>query len=555
MPGLPLPQAHHRPYQKLALGVQTKRRVMGFYWARRCRKSTTAGDIYFQELSTGSGRTVVHCSASLLLGRESIGMTLSAVERGKLLATEATAVRDAFAANARARGLAFKVANRATGRVYRDRLSPGDLTELYEARALELRLYFNATQYSRELILAPSVQTFRSYRALVGLDEFGYLPAELARDLVNSADAMMRDTPDRRLLFFSNLSLGDHHPWYEMTLPRQWEDGGEDAAFPPHPQGHLYTGQTGRLIHRVNLADAYAAGHLLYDDRGRPMSYEQCRCFPSLRGGWDISYALNHQPGGACVIDLAALAVAQRRGSGQCYFVPVDTDAAFQRALNLLRACLRDGAVGLGFDVATTTADVSNPSSVTVREKSGGARYDRLKLIWKERQPQVARDRLTRLIQLIRNRPAGGPARRLCVDASNERYFARETADHLAALIPVQLVVAGQAVDPPPPGYTALDGRINYKTWLGDLEVANVNEGRLALPPDDYLKADYRLIMKDGGRFLCVPDAASGAHGDTFDSGKLAELALLAGNPGKIFQPAGPRAQSGRTRRQRSVIM
>ena len=389
----------------------------------------------------------------------------------------------------------------------------------------------------------------------MGLDEFGYLPAELARDLVNSADAMMRDTPDRRLLLFSNLSLGDNHPWYEMTLPRQWADGSEEAAFPPDPEGHLYIGQTGRLIHRVALADAYAAGHLLYDDLGQPMTYEQCRVFPSLRGGWDISYALNHKPGGACVIDLAALAVAQRRGSGQCHFVHVDTDAAFQRALNLLRNSLGGGAVGIGFDVATTTADISNPSSVTVREKSGVERHDRLKVIWKERQPQVARERLERLVRLIRNRPSGGPARRLCVDASNERYFARETADHLAALIPVQLVLAGQAVDPPPAGYAALDGRINYKTWLGDLEVANVNEGRLALPPDDYIKADYRLILKDGGRFLCVPDDASGAHGDTFDSGKLAELALLAGNPGKIIRPDGPRAQSGHTRRQRSVTM
>jgi hypothetical protein len=537
----------------LALGVQTQRRVMGFYWGRRCRKSTTAGDIYFQELSAEAGRTVVHCSASLLLGRESVGMTLSAIERGELLAKEATALRRAFEANAAARGLAFKVANRATGREYRGRLNTRQFTELYEARALELRLYFNATQYSRELILAPSVHTFRSYRALVGLDEFGYLPAELARDLVNSADAMMRDTPDRRLLFFSNLSLSDHHPWYEMTLPRQWGDGGEEAAFPACPTGHLYTGQTGRMIHRVALADAYAAGHLLYDDLGRPLTYEECRVFPSLRGGWDISYALNHKPGGACVIDLAALAMAQQRGSGQCHFVQVDTDAAFQRALNLLRGSLRDGVVGIGFDVATTTADVSNPSSVTVREKSGIERHDRLKVTWKERQPQIARERLERLVQLIRNRPAGGPARRLCVDASNERYFARETADHLAALIPVQLVLAGQAVDPPPPGYAALEGRINYKTWLGDLEVANVNEGRLSLPPDDYVKMDYRLIMKDGGRFLCIPDAASGAHGDTFDSGKLAELALLAGHPGKIICPEGLPSRTGQTHRERSL--
>ena len=86
---------------------------------------------------------------------------------------------------------------------------------------MELRLYFSPTAYSRELILAPSLQTFRSYRALIGFDEFGYLPANTAQELIDSADAMMRDTPDRKLLFFSNLSLGDNHPWYEMTQPRE----------------------------------------------------------------------------------------------------------------------------------------------------------------------------------------------------------------------------------------------------------------------------------------------------------------------------------------------
>ena len=109
------PQKHRRPYQTVALRAQTQHRVMGFYWGRRCRKSTTAGDIYFQELSAEAGRTVIHCSASLLLGRESIGMTLSAIERGEVLATEATALRRVFEANAAAKGLAFKVANSATG--------------------------------------------------------------------------------------------------------------------------------------------------------------------------------------------------------------------------------------------------------------------------------------------------------------------------------------------------------------------------------------------------------------------------------------------------------
>ena len=544
-----------RPYQNVALGLPQNNRVVGYYWARRCRKSTTAGAIYLQEMCLEPGRTVINCSASLILGRESIGMTLSALERSELVQAEARAVRGGFETGAAQRGLHFKVANSVTGHVYQSRLSDQEFTELYESRRMELRLYFSETTYSRELILAPSVHTFRGYRALVGFDEFGYLPANTAQELIDSADAMMRDTPDRKLLFFSNLSLGDNHPWYEMTQPRETDGDKEEEFFPVNPKGHLYTGRTGRLIHRVALKDAYEAGHLLYDNESRPMSYEECENFPSMRDGWDISYGLIHIPGGASVIEMAALAFAQKRGLGQCHFARVAGDADFHEALNRMSHSLKGGAVGIGFDVATTTSATSNPSSVTVREMIGSEKYDRLKLIWKERTHEVAHERLRLIIERVRNRHEGGPARRLCVDSSNERLFGQSTESLLGRLIPVQLVAAGETVDPPPSGYAAHNVRVNYKTWLGDLEVANVNHALLALPPDDYVRDDYRRVLKDGGKFQCVPDRQTGAHGDTFDSGKLAELALLAGGAGRMILTAGGRAQASAARRDRRVSL
>lgn len=516
-----------RPYQTVALAVQKERRIVGYYWARRCRKSTTLGDIYFQEMSTEPGRTVIGCSASLLLGKELIGMTLTAMEQAEILASEAAAVRSSMESNASEHDLNFRIANTETGREYKTKLSESAFTDLYQARSMELRLYFDNTRYSRELILAPSIQTFRSYRALVGFDEFGYMPPAQAKDLVNSADAMMRDTQDRRMIFACNLSLGDNHPWFEMTMPKEVTAASEEEQFPPNERGHLYIGQTGMLIHRVALKDAYAAGHMLYDDLSQPMTYQQARVFPPMRGGWDVSYGLGHKPGGASVIDIIAMATAQRKGVGQCSFVYIEDDADLKRALNLLRETLTDGPVGMGFDVATTTAEVSNPSSVTVREKIGGEYFDRLKVVWKERKPQIARARLSEIIKTVRNRPHGGPARRLCIDASNERYFAEETADILAPLIPVRLVIAGNIVEPRPAGYAEKDGNINYKTWLGDLEATTVNDGRLALPPDAYVKSDYRMVMKDAGKFICVPDPETGAHGDMFDSGKLAGFSLM----------------------------
>ena len=515
-----------RPYQTVALAVQQQRRIVGYYWARRCRKSTTLGDIYFQDMSLEPGRTVIGCSASLLLGKELIGMTLTAIEQAEILAAEAAAVRASIESNAEENSLVFKIANSKTGKEYKTRLNADQYTDLYQSRTMELRLYFDRGSYSRLLILAPSIQTFRSYRALVGLDEPGYMPSAQFKDLMDSADAMMRDTPDRKMILACNLCLEDTHPWFTITMPREITAADEEDEFPPNPEGHLYIGQTGMLIHRVALKDAYAAGHQLFDDQGAPMDYEAAKKFPAMRSGWNVSYALIHKAGGASVIDIVAMITAQRRGIGQCHFVYVDSDAEFRRALTLLAGSLTDGPVGIGFDVATTTAEVSNPSCVNVREKKANDRFDRLVVIWKERKPQIARERLQAIVQCVRNRPAGGPARKLCIDASNERYFAEETADLLAPLIPVQLVIAGNTVEPRPPGYSDRDGSVNYKTWLGDTEAALINDGRVAKPADEYVKTDCRLVMKDSGRYVCVPDPQTGAHGDTFDGGKYAEFAL-----------------------------
>jgi hypothetical protein len=117
--------------------------------------------------------------------------------------------------------------------------------------------------------------------------------------------------------------------------------------------------------------------------------------------------------------------------------------------------------------------------------------------------------------------------RKICIDASNERLSAEETADDMVGVAPVRLVINSNVVEPKPPGYSERDGNVNYKTYLGDIYAARVNDGRVNLPADEYIKSDHRLTMKDAGRYVCVPDPQSGAHGDTFDSGKLAEFAHM----------------------------
>lgn len=510
-----------RQYQNVALVAVRQVRQIALYWARRCRKSTTLGDIAFDEMSKEHGRMVIAASASLLLGKELVGVTLSAAEQAMVVANEAAAVRTVFETGADENKLDFQVADSNKDKLLKG-LSREDFADLYRSSRMELRLYFDKTHYSRLQVIAPNPATARSWRALVLRDEAGFTNPNFEIELRNATDPMMRDTPDLKMIYASNLSSNDRHPYFETTMPREITAASEEEQFPANPEGHLYIGQHGILVHRVALKDAYAAGHKLYDDRGEAMTYEECRQFPQFKSGWDPTYALNHNAGGAAAIDLIALLSAQRRGIGHCNFVYAENEGDFRRALSLLAATLRNGRVGLGMDVASTTSETSNPSSITVTENLGGERFQRLVLVFKSRKRAVMSDYLERIIKTVRARAEGGPPSRLCIDASNERLAAEETKEDLMRLIPVQLVLGGASVDPLPTGY--LDA-INYKTYTGDLYCAAVNEGRTVLPPDDYIKQDHRLPVKDQGRYLCTPDA-DGRHGDTFDSGKLAEFAL-----------------------------
>ena len=169
--------------------------------------------------------------------------------------------------------------------------------------------------------------------------------------------------------------------------------------------------------------------------------------------------------------------------------------------------------------------------------------------MFKSKKRQVMSDYLVRIVKTVRQRPAGGPPRRLCIDASNERLAAEETKDDLQAYIPVELVLGGAAVDPLPPGY---EDAINYKTYVGDLYCAAVNDGRTVMPSDDYIKTDHRLTVKDQGRYLCTPEP-DGKHGDTFDSGKLAEYALIA-NGGAITADILSKIRYGKSPLQRRTF-
>jgi hypothetical protein len=512
-----------RLYENTAMVAVRQERAIDLFWTRRGRKSTTLGNIAFDELSVGPGRTVISASASLLLGTELVHMTTTAAEQAILITQEAEAQAIAFTEGAGGgkdgKELKFECANAETGKVYQN-LSREQYVDLYVSKRLEMRLYFNQNDYSRQMVIAPNPATARGWGGTVFRDEAGFTRPEVEIELQMAVDPIFRTDPSFKMIKASNLSRDDRHPFFEETMPPV------DMKFPPNPAGHFYRGQNGILIHRVSLADAYAAGHVLYDNKGKEMTYDQFCADPANRIQLPFNYQLIHVAGGTSVIDLMAMLTAQSRGLNQCAFVMVDSDADFLRALQLLAAKLGDGKVGIGVDVGTTTEETSNPTSVTVTEKKSLERIARLIICWKEKRESVQRDRLRQIVDTVRRRPTGGPAVRMCIDATSERFFAEGTREKFRGIIPVELIISSNSVDPLPPGYR---DAINYKTYLGDLYSSAVNENHYALPSNKYVKDDQRMVLKSGGRYVCTPDNRDGKHGDTFDSGKLAEFALMAG--------------------------
>lgn len=504
-----------RLYENAFLVAAREARTVVAFWARQCRKSTNLGAFAFYEMSSGPNRHVIAASASLLVGAELVGKTLSATEQAAIVTREAAAMQSALTRNA-ADKFDLKTVDLATGKIYAG-LEVENFANLYHSGKLEMRLYFDRTAYSRLQVIAPNPATARGWTGCVIRDEAGFTPVGMEAALQLAVGPIIDADKEFKMIYASNLPQDDRHPFFEMTMPPP------DMKFAANPAGHFYRGLNGVLIHRVSLADAYAAGHTLYDSNtGKPLSLEEFRSRPGSKIQLPWNYDLIHISGGSAAIDFVALQTAQRRGASEGVFVYVDNDADFQRGLRQMAGLLRTGPVGIGFDIATTTSATSNPSSVTVTEGDGGMRITRAIFVWKEKKPQVVRERLRLIAGAVQARSEGGPARRLAIDASSERYFAEETSDELGALIPCSLVIAQGTVQPP--GY---DAETNYKTWLGDMYSAAVNDNHYSLPSAEYVKQDHRLPVKDKGRYECVPDT-SGRHGDTFDSGKLAEYALAA---------------------------
>lgn len=503
-------------------GVE-RHRVCAFITRRQYGKTTLAARIALKKMMRTPGHTVVFGSVKLDLGREIVRKEAEAMQKAIAL----------LALQAREANALLNLADSDKGMVLPE-ISADDFAELYEACRLEFRLYHSRTTFSRTKVVALTASAVGDTGDLI-TDEVGRVAK--FREVHEAVSPIISSNPNFRWILTTTPPPDDAHYSYELLAPPIGE------SFAINPAGNWYRSECGIRVLRVTAHDAYADGLPLYDDdTGAPIAPVESRARASDKDAWDRNYDCKFVIGGSAACGRIELATAQARGQGQCALFVIGEDADFLRALEFLRAHLTAGPVGLGLDLATTEHGTSNPTSITVTERLGTQFYGRLTCVWKTADPDLARERARRIIAVIRGRSEGGPARRLAIDATNERYWATDLRKALAAELPVELVIASQTVERP--GAETM----NMKQWLGSQLVGELDDNHLVLAPERYLFEDFRLVKKDRGTFV-ADTAPDGKHGDVFDSHKLALHALLQGGP--VYIPAQNVRHSERARLSR----
>ncbi|HMO51899.1 MAG TPA: hypothetical protein PKE26_11000 [Kiritimatiellia bacterium] len=483
-------------------------RICAFLARRQYGKTTTFAKIALKKMMKQRDHTVIFGSAKLSLSRE-IVRSESRILQAAIQAA-VTEIPDG--------ATLFKIFDSSSGKSP-DKLTPDDFAEIFEAQRLEFRIYFSRTSYSRTKVVALHPDTVGETGDLM-CDELRAI--RNWREVWEAVKPIISSNPQFRCTLSTTVPTDDSHYAYGQLLPPVGLD------FKPNPDGNIYESQGGIMTCRVDAWDAAADSVMLFDDKtGEPLTPEESRRRDQDKDAWDRNYGLLFIAGGTSACGITQLDTAQRRGVGKCCFVLVDADSDFDRAIAELPNLLGPGKTGIGFDVATTTKGYSNPSAVAICQQNGLEYSFPLIIAWKTADPRIAEERIERIIKAVAKRPDGGKARSLHIDATNERYFATGLRQNLAAHLPVTLVIGSETDNRP--GYEPM----TKKQLLGSRLIAELDDNHLTLPPERYLRDDWRLVKKDRGSLTCDPDV-DGKHGDTFDAAKLALNALVAGGPVEI---------------------
>jgi len=481
---------------------------------RQYGKTTLFSTIALKKMMKRKNHTVVFGSAKLNLAREMVRKEADVIQR----AIQAARV--------------LQVADGETGKIP-DKLTADDFASLYEAQRLEFRYYHSRTVYSRTKVVALGPDTVGETGDLM-CDEIGRVSNW--KETYGAIEPIVSSDPTFRLTLCTTPPPDDMHYSFEMLMPPL------GTEFPVNPKGNWYRSETGIMVLRVTAFDAYADGVSVYDLETRePLTPQAHRERHFDKTVWDREYGCGFIFGGTAACGLVQLDAAMRRGIGQCACFQIDDDADMDRAIAFLVEHLGAGPVGIGVDLATTEKETSNPTAVSVNEQRGLETIVRTVFVWKTQEPDIARARIRSIVLAIKERKEGGRARRLCVDATNERYFAIDLRNFLGGEVPVELVIGSETIEVP--GHPE---PMTMKQYLGSTLVDELDANHLTLPPERYIKEDFRLVKRDRGSFDAeISD--EGRHGDTFDSTKLG-LRAITSTAGGILSVEGIRLGYNPTR-------
>jgi hypothetical protein len=497
---------------ELERGIE-EHRVVGFLTRRQYGKTTEAARIALKKMMRTPGHTVIFGSVKLDLGREIVRKESEAMHKAfQILSAQATAsetlldVVDAEKSDKSKTKSVIKV-------------NADDWADLYEQSRLEFRLYHSDSIYSRTKVVALTPEAVGDTGDLI-TDEVGRV--RKFREVCEAIKPIISSNPNFRWLLTTTPPPDDAHYSFELLAP--------PIDFDPavNPRGNWYKSELGVWVLRVNAWDAFADNVPLYDDdTGAIITPDQSRGRDHDKDAWDRNYGVKFVMGGTAAVGLLQLDSAQRRGVGKCACIVIESDLDIARAMAFLRDKLGAGAVGLGVDWATTEKETSNPTAVTVMERSGIEKIAVLTVVWKTRDPDLAIERLRNIVTTINARPAGGRARRLCQDATSEKYHCANVRKELGALVTVEDMVGSETIE--------LPGKepMTIKAYLGNKFVGEIDDNHVTLAPERYIKEDFRLVKRDRGSFV-TEISPSGQHGDTFDSHKNASHALDSTNGGEI---------------------
>lgn len=517
-----------RTAQKRFLRLVEEHRLTAFLARRQFGKTTTFSAIALMKMMKKRDHTVIFGSAKLNLAREIVRKEAAIMQKAM------TALREKAGGADR-----LQVIDGASGR-RPDALTVDDFAGLFEAQRLEFRYYHSNTSYSRTKVVALLPDTVGETGDLM-MDEVGRV--KNFREVWEAVEPIVQSNPEFRLCISTTPPPDDTHFSFDMLA---WPVGTE---FPVNPKGNLYRSEMGVMVLRLDAFDAYADGVPVYDlETSKPLEPAEHRRRAHDKDAWDRNYGVKFVLGGTSAVGLMQLDTAQQRGVKECELFVIDDDTDMDKACAFVREKLGAGRVGGGWDVATTEKGTSNPSAFAIGEESGLDLIVRAIVIWKTKDPDIAEDYACRLVDAVSARKEGGRMVKLCMDGTNERYFASMMKRRLASRVPVEIVVGSETIERP--GYE----RMTMKQFLGGRLVSKIDDNHVTLPAQRYVREDFRLVKKERGLFICEPDQ-DGKHGDTFDGSKLCDWALV--NNASYFTPRASQSRVSRivrARRSREVM-